>query len=100
MSDIDGRWRIDGDSPMGKQTSTLDVKVEGSTATGLLIEDNGDQSEIRKGTFDGSVLSYTVDVTKPMKLSVVFTLTLGPEGFRGKAKAGLFPPSKVTGTRI
>ena len=47
----------------------------------------------------GDRLTWTQAVTTPMKLTLKFDVTIEGDTMTGTSKAGIFPASKVTGTR-
>lgn len=100
MSEIDGRWNIEAYSPMGKQTSVLDVTTNGETATGTLTAPDGMTSPIENAHVNGPVLDFTVETVKPMAMTIHITVTVDGDELTGKVKAGIFPPAKATGARL
>jgi hypothetical protein len=99
MAQIDGRWTIEADSPMGKQVFTADLATADGTAKGTLTGPDGTPEPI-EGKVDGSTLSFQMEITTPMKLKLTFTLTFDGDAVTGKIKPGMFPAAKVTGFRV
>ncbi len=48
---------------------------------------------------DGNSLNWFQDVTTPMKLKLKFAVTVDGDTMVGTSKAGIFPASKLQGTR-
>ncbi|WP_062290233.1 hypothetical protein [Demequina phytophila] len=100
MADIDGRWHIEAMTPMGKQTSVLDLAVRGTSATGSLAGPDGESSEILEAKVDGSKVEFGVQTTKPMAMKINLSLDFDGDAVSGKVKAGIFPPARATGWRV
>jgi hypothetical protein len=95
---IDGRWNITVQTPMGAQSSTLELVTDGASLTGSQ-SGNGESGAIYEGRVDGDTASWKVDITRPMSLSVSFSATVDGDSISGTAKAGMFPKSTFVGTR-
>jgi len=83
---------------MGAQATTLSLKSEGTALTGEQSAD-GSTSAIHDGSVDGDSVSWKVDVTKPMSLTVSFRGKVEGDTISGKAKAGMFPAMAFEGSR-
>lgn len=94
----DGTWAITVNTPMGAQATTLTLKTDGSALTGEQSAD-GSSTAIYDGSVDGDAVSWKVDVTKPMALSVSFRGKIEGDRISGKAKAGMFPAMAFEGSR-
>jgi hypothetical protein len=94
----DGTWAITVNTPMGAQASTLTLKSDGATLTGEQSAD-GSSTAIYDGSVDGDAVSWKVDVTKPMALTVTFRGKIEGEKISGKAKGGMFPSMAFEGSR-
>jgi hypothetical protein len=93
-----GTWNVVIDTPMGKQAATLELSLDGDRLTGTSSA-MGTTLPIENGTADGDKITFTVNVTTPMKLTLVFDLAVTGDELSGKVKAGMFGNSNVTGTR-
>ncbi|WP_062382937.1 hypothetical protein [Demequina iriomotensis] len=100
MAEYDGRWHIEAMTPMGKQTSVLDLEVQGSTATGTLAGPDGEASEILDAKVDGSKVEFGVQTVKPMAMRIHLALEFDGDAVTGKVKAGIFPPARAAGWRV
>ncbi|WP_062461029.1 hypothetical protein [Demequina soli] len=100
MADIDGRWHIEAMTPMGKQTSVLDLAVSGSSATGTLAGPDGTSSEILDAKVDGSRVEFGIQTTTPMAMKINLSLEFEGDAVTGKVKAGIFPPARAAGWRV
>ncbi len=73
---IDGAWKLTVKAPNGTQTSVVTLKSEGEALTGTIANDSFGVQDIEEGKYDGQVLTWKSKITKPMKLTVVYTATL------------------------
>lgn len=100
MTQIDGQWTIEANSPVGKQTVVLDITTDGTTANGTLTGPDGLVVPIEDATVDGAKVGFKIRMTTPVAMSLAFTLTFDSDELTGKVKAGLFPATKATGQRV
>ncbi len=100
MADASGTWNLDVVTPFGTQALQLDVQEKGSKVTGAASL-GSTSVPIRDGKVADDQLTFEVDVTEPMELTLAVKLTIDGDALSGKAKAKgkLFPSAKVTGTR-
>ncbi|HEY7965605.1 MAG TPA: hypothetical protein VID68_01120 [Solirubrobacteraceae bacterium] len=94
----DGTWNITVNSPLGEQESTVELRTDGTALTGEQSGD-GQSGPIYDGKVDGDRVSWKVDVTHPMKLTIHFEGSVEGDSISGKAKAGMFPSMKFSGSR-
>lgn len=95
---LDGVWDGVVNSPMGLQKSTLTLKTQGGTVTGE-SDGGGASVPLLNGKIDGDKVSWSLDVTSPMKLKVNFEATLNGDTLEGVAKPGMFGKFAFTATR-
>ncbi len=100
MTQIDGRWHIEAQTPMGKQVSTLHITTDGGDARGTLLGPDGKETPIEEGKVDGSSVSFKVHLPAPVKMTLKINLEFDDDAVVGKIKAGIMPASKATGTRL
>jgi len=94
----DGTWKITVQTPMGNQSSTLELQSDGALLTGTQ-SGNGESGAIYDGAVDGDTATWKVDITRPLALTVTFNATVSGDKISGTAEAGMFPPSPFSGTR-
>ncbi len=94
----EGTWNITVQTPMGAQDSTVELVSDGSALTGTQ-SGNGESGPIYDGSVDGDTATWTVDITRPLALTVTFTATVDGDTISGTARAGAFPPSPFKGAR-
>jgi hypothetical protein len=95
---VDGTWNITLQTPMGTQTSTIELASDGSGLTGTQ-SGNNESGPIYDGHVEGDTASWKVNITRPMPLTVSFSATVDGDSISGTAKAGMFPKSTFVGTR-
>ncbi|MBX6038433.1 DJ-1/PfpI family protein [Pseudomonas aeruginosa] len=94
-----GVWKVELATPIGALQITLDI----SSLQGILHgrATQGDQTEsFHDISLHGDCLQWTQRVTKPMRLTLRFSVTVEADVMTGTAKAGLLPASRLTGSRI
>jgi hypothetical protein len=95
---IDGTWTIVVESPMGEQKSTVELKIDGNALTGTSHGPNGD-APIADGKADGNDVSWKLDITQPMPMTLEVSGTVDGNSIAGRVKAGMFGSFPFTGTR-
>ena len=85
-------------SPMGDQTSTLTLEVDGDTVTGTNVGAQG-SLDIEDGKVDGNSASWTMNMTVPMPMKLEANVTVDGDALSGTIKAGAFGEMAMTGTR-
>jgi hypothetical protein len=94
----DGTWNITVQTPMGAQSSTVELSSDGASLTGTQ-SGNGESGAIYEGAVDGDSVSWKIDITRPMRLTVAFKATIDGDSISGSASAGPFPASPFSGSR-
>jgi len=94
---IDGMWDAVADTPMGIQKFALSFKVTGGRFSGTMSSNQGRQ-EIA-GTVDGDTLTWTTELTEPMKLTLDYRVCIRGDELTGEVKAGAFGTTPLTGKR-
>jgi hypothetical protein len=100
MADPSGTWSVEVVTPFGSQHLQLELGAKGSDVTGSASL-GSTSVPIRDGRIAGDQLTFEVDVTDPMELTLAVKLTIDGDALSGKAKARgkLLPSAKVTGRR-
>jgi hypothetical protein len=86
------------DTPIGKMAVVFDITEEGGAISGTARSDD-ETVDFIDAVADGDRLTWSQDVTTPMKLTLKFAVTVDGDAMNGTSKAGLFPASKVYGSR-
>jgi hypothetical protein len=95
---VAGKWNITIKAPTGAQKTVLELAEQNGEITGAQTG-NGTTTAISEASYDGSKLVWTNQVTKPLKMKVVFTATVSGDTMEGKCKAGLMGTYSFTATR-
>jgi hypothetical protein len=96
---VDGTWQIILKTPMGEQSSTIELVSDGTALSGTQ-SGNGESGPIYDGSAEGDTATWKVDITKPMALTVAFTATVDGDSISGSAKAGMLMRASFTGSRL
>lgn len=98
MAAVDGDWDVTVKSPMGDQKSVLTINSNGDSFTGKMAGSLGSM-DIANGSVDGNTLSWKMDMTVPMPMTLDCTATVDGDTITGEVKAGAFGSMPVSGTR-
>jgi hypothetical protein len=88
-------------SPMGDQKGTLTVTpgADGTTFTGSLVGGLG-SLEVKNGKIvDDKTITWTMDMTAPLPLSLEAKATIDGNTLTGTVNAGAFGDLPISGTR-
>ena len=94
----DGTWNVTLNTPMGAQAGTLELATDGNTLTGTMSGPQGSM-ELENGTADGDSLSWAVNMTQPMPITIEATATVDGDEISGEAKLGAFGTATFSGSR-
>jgi hypothetical protein len=98
MAGFAGSWDITIDTPIGRITPIFVITEEDGAVHGVAHSEEG-AIDFYDVLAEGDRLTWKQDVTKPMKLSLKFDVTVDGDTMVGTSKAGIFPASKVNGVR-
>ena len=98
MAAVDGDWEVTVKSPMGDQKSVLTINGDGDSFTGKMQGSLGSM-DIANGSVSGNTLSWKMDMTVPMPMTLDCTATVDGDSITGEVKAGAFGSMPVSGTR-
>ena len=87
-------------TPMGDQTSSFSVvpSADGTSFTGTNAGPLG-SLEVENGKIDGNTLTWTMQMTVPMPLSLNATATIDGDTLTGTINAGAFGDMPMSGKR-
>jgi hypothetical protein len=94
---IDGTWNTTMQTPAGPQTGSIDLRTQGSELSGTMHGPEGPMAFA--GTVDGNDLAWSIDLTKPMPMTLGFTAKIDGDALAGEVKLGSFGTAALTGTR-
>lgn len=98
MAGVDGVWECVTKSPLGDQKSTVTVKSDGDSWTGTNVGAMG-TAEINDGKVSGNMLTWTMQMTVPMPMTLDCEATIDGDSLTGTIGAGAFGKFPMTGTR-
>lgn len=93
-----GTWTTTINTPMGVQTGTLVLTINGNELSGSMQSPQGDLA-IADGKADGDNLSWTTSITSPMPMNLEFSATVAGDEITGSVKLGAFGNADFKGTR-
>lgn len=96
---IDGNWEVSMNTPMGEQTGTLALKSDGNTLSGKVDTAMGSE-EFDNGTVSGNDLEWSIDISKPMPMTLNFKATVDGDDMTGNVGLGMFGSAPLTGKRV
>ena len=99
MAHVDGTWETVTKSPMGDQQARLTVNSDGDSFTGGFAGAMG-TVDITDGKVDGDKLSWSLDVTIPMPMTLTCEATVDGDKLIGTVTAGAFGSFPLSGSRV
>lgn len=98
MANVDGSWNTVTKSPLGDQQAVLTVHSSGDSFTGNFNGAMG-QAEITDGKVSGDTLSWSLNISVPMPMTLTCEATVSGDSLDGTVTAGAFGSFPITGTR-
>ena len=98
-SDFDGDWDTTIATPVGKLEVKLSISIRNGLIQGQATQ--GDETvEFINPLLQDNKLTWSLRVTKPMRLNLKFEVIVRGDDMIGFARAGILPASKLTGKRV
>jgi len=99
MNVFDGTWNVTIATPIGKQEIVLEIATRHGAVGGTARR--GDEIvALVDPIAEGNRLRWTQSVTRPLRLTLAFDVTVDGDAMTGTAKAGVLPSSRLTGRRV
>lgn len=98
MSNIAGKWETVVKSPLGDQKATVDLTQDGDSWKGTSTGAQG-SVEMKDCKVDGDKLTWKMDMTSPMPMTLDCEATVAGDEMTGSVKAGAFGSFPMTGKR-
>ena len=98
MANVDGSWNTVAKTPMGNQEAVLTVASSGDSFTGTFSGAMGN-TEVKDGKVDGDRLTFAIDITVPMPMTLTGDVVIDGDNLNGTVTAGAFGAFPITGTR-
>ncbi len=96
---VAGTYEVNVKSPMGDQTGTFTVVVDGDSFTGSLAGGMG-AMDVANGKVNGNTLTWSMDMKVPMPMTLECEATVDGDAINGDVKAGVFGSMPLTGKRV
>jgi hypothetical protein len=96
---VAGTYEVVTKTPMGDQKSTMTVEVNGDTFTGTNAGAQGTLT-MDNGKIDGNKLTWTMNMTVPMPMTLEGEATVDGDTITGGVKAGAFGTFPLSGSRV
>lgn len=94
-----GKWDTTISTPIGNLSVLLDLTSKNGQIVGT-AKQGEEIVTLDKPVLEGNQLKWSMKVTKPMRLTLKFIVTIVGNKMYGEAKAGMLPSAKLTGHRI
>ena len=98
MSKVDGAYDCMTKTPMGDQASVFTVVSDGDSFNGTNAGPLG-SLDVKNGKVDGNRLTWTMEMTMPMAMTVTCEAVVNDGKLTGTIDAGAFGTITMTGTR-
>ena len=98
MANVSGKWKLVINSPGGGQEGVLMVDSSGDSFIGTYDGGEG-TNEVKDGKVNGDDLSWKMDITVPMPMTIDCHATVTGNSLTGAATTGAFGDFPLTGTR-
>ncbi|EGK08555.1 ThiJ/PfpI family protein [Desmospora sp. 8437] len=96
---FDGDWETTLATPVGKLEVKLSIATSEGTIQGTATQ--GEETvELMNPVLRDNKLTWSLRITKPMRLNLKFEVAADGDQMTGIAKAGILPASKLTGKRV
>ncbi len=96
---ITGIWQLHIVTPIGTQLVLLELSEQGGALAGV-ARGTTETIPLIDLKREGDRLTWKQSITRPMRLHLVFDVTIQGSTMIGTSKAGMLPTSKVTGSRV
>ncbi|MFF2773893.1 hypothetical protein ACFVU3_03215 [Streptomyces sp. NPDC058052] len=94
----EGIWNLSLATPLGRMEAVVELRERATGLTGV-ARGAGEEVPLDAVVLDGDRLTWRQAVTRPLRLNLVFDVTVDGDTLRGTSRAGRLPASKVTGER-
>ncbi len=95
---VEGTWDLSISTPIGTIEAVVELRRQDGVLTGT-ADGAGEEVPLSDIALAGDQLTWKQAITKPMRLNLVFAVTVTDDTLTGTSKAGRLPASKVTGLR-
>ena len=96
---VTGTWDLTISTPIGRIRPTVRITEADGALSGVAWTEGEEPDDLVDLTLSGDRLTWRQAITKPMRLNLVFDLTIDGDQMTGTSKAGRLPASKVVARR-
>jgi len=96
---LTGTWNISISTSIGRQSAVLELSENDGVVAGVAKND-AETLPLINPVLHGTRLTWQLSIIRPMRLNLKFDVTIDGNTLTGTSKAGILPPSRVTGTRV
>jgi hypothetical protein len=96
---LNGTWNISISTQIGRQSAVLELTENDGLVVGVAKND-AETMPLINPVLLGTRLTWKLSITRPLRLYVTFDVIIDGDTLTGTSKAGILPPSRVTGTRV
>lgn len=98
---VDQAWEIVVKTPIGDQASTLYLCSQGNQLTGMISNPQYGDQILQSGTLDGETLTWKVDITVPLPMTLTYTGTLNEQDqMKGSVDMGMMGSMDFSATPL
>lgn len=100
-ADVAGLWTVTVEVPGEEQEFKLKISKDGDDYSGVLVDDEGEETELESISVDGSTISFsfTVDIDEGSNMAMDAEAEVDGDDLEGSLSVGAFGSFKMTGTR-
>jgi hypothetical protein len=99
MANIDGKWDVTVNSPMGQQKITVVANANGDELTGTLEGSMG-STAFSNGKVDGDNFSFEATITEPFAIGITVSGDVTGDEMKGQVKTQGFGSFPMKGVRV
>lgn len=97
---VAGTYDVVIQTPMGDQKGTFTVKPNGDSFSGSVSSAMLGSMDISGGRVNGNRISWTMDMSVPMPMTLEGEATVDGDAISGAVKAGAFGSLALSGRRV
>lgn len=95
---VEGIWDLTMSTPIGRITAVAEFRREADALVGT-AHGAGEEVPLTDVVLNGDRLTWKQAITKPVRLNLVFDVSVDGNSLAGTSRAGRLPASKVSGER-
>ncbi|MCJ7841623.1 DJ-1/PfpI family protein [Lederbergia sp. NSJ-179] len=99
IRNFQGKWDTAISTPIGKLSALINLSIKNGQIVGTALQGE-EVVPLDNPILEGNQLKWSMKVTKPMRLTLKFIVSIDGNQMYGEARAGMLPSSKLIGHRI